>query len=448
MESGDGSISVEFKLNGDQVTRATERLVAGMALIALTTVPVRAQERDTTQLKRLEAQVEAITRELEELRLGRDLVIEADTSVYGFGPAASKVYKVRQGVSIGGYGEVLYENFAGRRQDDTPSGATDRVDALRAIVYAGYKFSDKVLFNSELEFEHGSTEDGGSVSIEFAYLEYRLSPRFGLRGGLLLPPMGFINEIHEPPAFLGARRPETERQIIPSTWRENGVGIFGGAGDLSYRAYLINGFDATGFAASGIRDGRQNGAEAKAQNFGVVGRLDYTGLLGLTAGTSAYLGNSGQGAVLPSDPTRAVRARTFIWEGHAQYQRQGFDLSGLLAISTLDDAAEINELNGLTADASVGERLIGWYLQGGYDVLRGSRSGHQLVPYLRYEQLNTQEKVPAGFTGSPANDRRLVTVGTMWKPLPNISLKADYQLVGNEADTGVNQLNVNLGYLF
>ncbi len=410
--------------------------------------PVAAQERDTTDIERLEAQVEAITQELEELRLGRDLVVQADTSVYGFGPAASKVYKVGQGVSIGGYGEVLYENFAGSRQDDTPSEATDRLDALRAIVYVGYKFSDRILFNSELEFEHGSTEDGGSVSIEFAYLEYRLSPAFGLRGGVLLPPMGIINEVHEPPAFVGARRPETERQIIPSTWRESGIGVFGGAGDLSYRAYLVNGFDARGFAASGIRGGRQNGAEASAENFGAVGRVDYSAVAGLSLGTSAYLGNSGQGEVLPSDPTRSIGARTFIWEGHAQYKQRGFDLSGLLAISTLDDAAELNELNGLAGSASVGERLIGWYLQGGYDVLRGGRSGHQLLPYVRYEQLNTQDKVPTGFVADPVNDRRLVTVGAMWKPLPNVSLKADYQITGNEAETGVNQLNVNLGYLF
>jgi hypothetical protein len=418
--------------------------VLGMVMAA----PAWGQEQDTTDIKRLTAQVEAITQELEELKLGGDLVVEADTSVYGFGPAASKVYKVRQGVSIGGYGEVLYENFAGSREDETPSGATDRIDALRAIVYVGYKFSDKVLFNSELEFEHGSTEEGGSVSIEFAYLEYRLSPSFGLRGGMLLPPMGFINEIHEPPAFLGARRPETERQIIPSTWRENGLGFFGRMGGLSYRAYLVNGFDAGGFAASGIRGGRQNGAEASAENFGAVGRIDYSGVVGLTLGTSAYLGNSGQGATLPSDPARTIGAQTMIWEGHAKYQLRGFDLSGLLAISTLDDAAGINELNGLSGDASVGERLVGWYLQGGYDLLRGSRSGQQLAPYIRYEQLNTQDEVPAGFTANPANDRRLVTVGAMWKPLPNVALKTDYQIVSNEAETGVNQLNVNLGYLF
>jgi hypothetical protein len=428
--------------------RRTFGMAIWILVAAASAAPAAAQERDTTDLARLQAQVEAITRELEELRLGRDVVVEADTSVLGFGPAASKIYKVPQGVSIGGYGEVLYENFAGTREDDTPSGAADRLDALRAVVYVGYKFSDRILFNSELEFEHGSTGGTGSVSIEFAYLDYRISPSFGIRAGLLLPPMGFINEVHEPPTFLGARRPETERQLIPSTWRETGIGVFGGSGSVNYRAYLVNGFDATGFGAGGIRGGRQNGSEATAENFGAVGRVDYTGVLGLTVGTAAYLGNSGQGAVLPSDPTVDVGARTFIWDAHAEYKSRGFDLRGLLAIATLDDAAEVNELNGLAGSGSVGERLIGWYLQGGYDVLRGGASGHQLVPYLRYEQLNTQDEVPDGFTADPSTDRRFVTLGAMWKPLPNVSLKADYQIVQNEAETGVNQLNVNLGYLF
>jgi len=423
------------------------RLAVIVAGLMVAGAPARAQEPDTT-LARLQAQLDAITRELEELQLGRDVVVEADTSVLGFGPAASKVYKVRQGVSLGGYGEVLYENFASETQSDVPSGLTDQIDALRAIVYVGYKFSDKILFNSEVEFEHGSTEEGGSVSVEFAYLDYRLSPQFGVRAGLVLPPMGFLNEIHEPPAFLGALRPVTEQLIIPSTWRENGIGVFGGTESLNYRAYLINGLDATGFTAEeGLREGRQNGAEASAANWGVVGRVDYTGVLGLTVGTSAYAGKSGQGATLPSDPAATVGAQTFIWEGHAEYKARGFDLRGLLAIATLDDAAEINELNGFTDAASVGDRMLGWYLQGGYDVLHG-RSAHQVVPYLRYEQVNTQDQVPDGFAADPANDRRLVTVGAMWKPLPNISVKADYLVSSTEAETGVNQLNVNLGYLF
>jgi hypothetical protein len=260
--------------------------------------------------------------------------------------------------------------------------------------------------------------------------------------------MGFLNEIHEPPTFLGTTRPETERRIIPSTWREVGAGVFGARGDLNYRAYIINGFDASGFGASGIRDGRQNGAEAKGINFAVVGRVDWTGVPGLTVGTSAYVGRSGQGATLPSDPTVSIGARTTIWEAHAEYKARGFDLRGLVAQTRVSDAAAVNELNGLAGDAAVGERLTGWYVQGGYDVLRRLGTSQQLLPYLRYEKLNTQDAVPDGFTANPANDRTIVSLGLAWKPLLNVALKADYQIHRNEADTGVNQVNLNLGYLF
>ena len=418
-------------------------IVARSGLIATTLVLMTSAaiaQQDSARFDRLERQLEAVTRELESLRLGRDLVVEADSSSNGFGPAASKVYRVRQGVSIGGYGEVLYENFSGSQEDDTPSGRTDRIDALRAIVYVGYKFNDKFLFNSEIEFEHGSTEDGGSVSLEFGYLDYRLSSRFGLRAGLMLAPMGFLNELHEPPAFLGARRPETERQIIPSTWRENGIGVFGEAGGLSYRAYVLNGFMGRGFTADGLRDGRQNGAEATAKHFGAVGRLDYALRPGLTLAASAYLGNSGQ--------NDSVSARTLIWEGHAEYRLGGLELRGLVSGATVDDVAELNAEAGLTGSESIGERLIGWYVQAGYDVLRSTASTHSLIPYLRYERLNTQDEVPSGFSADPSTDRHITTLGIAWKPLPNIALKADYQIHSNEARTGVNQLNAALGYLF
>jgi hypothetical protein len=108
----------------------------------------------------------------------------------------------------------------------------------------------------------------------------------------------------------------------------------------------------------------------------------------------------------------------------------------------------VNELNGLAGAQSVGEEALGWYVQGGFDVLRFARTSHQLIPYLRYERLDTQREVPAGFARNPANDRSIVSLGAMWKPIPQVALKADYQWHANEADTGVNQLNVNLGYLF
>jgi hypothetical protein len=140
--------------------------------------------------------------------------------------------------------------------------------------------------------------------------------------GLLLVPMGFINEVHEPPYYLGNHRPEVARRIIPTTWRENGIGIFGQLlGErLSYRIYTVDGFDATGFNQTGIRGGRQNGSDALAEDMAVVGRMDYAPLPFLDLGGSIYVGNSGQNQSFDggNDPD----ALTTVWE-YAQVRTQG-----------------------------------------------------------------------------------------------------------------------------
>jgi hypothetical protein len=436
------------------------RVVRVMLLALLAALAIVASgnaQQDSAQVRRLTEQVEAITRELEALKLGRDVVAQADSTVTGLGPAASKVYRVRQGVSIGGYGEVLYENFGGEREDGAASGARDQIDALRAIVYVGYKFTDRLLFNSEIEFEHGNTEGAGSVAVEFAYLEYRASPAFGARAGMVLIPMGFLNEQHEPPVYLGARRPLTETFVIPSTWHENGLGAFGSVAGFTWRAYLVNGLDATGvgesgaegFSASeGIREGRQGGAKAAIEDVAGVARVDWSGLPGVTVGVSGYLGNSGQSATLPSDPSIVIDARTTVFEGHLEYRGHGFEFRALGAVADVDEAAEVNEILGNTAGASIGSRLTGWYLQAGYDVLRGLRTEHQLIPYVRYEEVNTQAEVPGGFAKDPATDRTAFTFGAAWRPITQIAVKADYQWLTNQAESGVDQLNVSLGWLF
>ncbi len=413
---------------------------------------------DTTGLTEMRHQIDAITRELESLRLGAEVTARADTVALGLGPAASKVYRAGQGVSIGGYGEFLYQNFAPERQDGSASEAVDRLDALRAVFYFGYKFDDHFLFNSEVEFEHGSTSEEGSVSLEFAYVDWRfrgLEGRTGLRGGLLLIPMGFINEQHEPPTYLGALRPETEQRIIPTTWRENGLGLFGAAGDFDWRAYVVSGLDAIGdgpegggFGAGGLRGGRQSGSKALAENFAAVGRVDWPGVPGLVLGTSGYYGGSGQGADDPLAPGETITAATFIVEGHAGFRARGLDLRGLFAVATVGDVPSLNAARGLTGMESIGERLTGWYVQAGYDVLRAMRTNVQILPYVRFESIDTQAAVPEAFAADPATDSDLFTIGAQVLPIPNVAGKADYVFRSNGSDTGVDQWNVSLSYMF
>jgi hypothetical protein len=423
------------------VSQRFGRLAAIVAGLMVMGAPAQAQEPDTT-LARLQAQLDAITRELEELQLGRDVVVEADTSVLGFGPAASKVYKVRQGVSLGGYGEVLYENFASETQSDVPSGLTDQIDALRAIVYVGYKFSDKILFNSEVEFEHGSTEEGGSVSVEFAYLEYQATASLALRAGLLLLPVGFINELHEPTTFYSANRPEIERLILPTTWRENGLGVVGGGEQWSYRAYLVNGFDASGFTSNGLRNGRQKGGEASAEDVALVGRLDYVGLENALLGLSAYWGNSGQNL------DGVGNVRTQMVDLHGEYRFRGLRARALGVLARLGDTSELNDALGLTGDDAIGRELSGYYLELGYDVLAEGESDQSLIPFVRYEQYDTQDEVAFGFSEDPARDQSNWTFGLAYQPTSQVIFKVDYVDADNEANSGQDLFRLSMGYVF
>jgi hypothetical protein len=414
---------------------------------------LRGAAPDAERLDELRRQIDAISRQIESLQLGQD-VVEARDGRFGLGPAASKVYQVERGVSIGGYGEMLYRNYSKTRQDGSASGEKDQLDFLRGVFYVGYKFNDRILFNSEIELEHAATSNSGSVSLEFAYLDFFFTSWLGARGGLVLIPMGFLNELHEPPIYLGTERPETERLIIPTTWRENGVGVFGETGGFAFRGFVVNSFDAVGggtsnakgFNAEGLRDGRQKGSKAVIENVAGVARLDYVGQRGATIGLSAFYGNTGQGNTDPAG--QVIAAPTFIGEVHAEYRSRGWWLRGLYTLSTVGDVPQLNAARNLTGAESIGERLTGWYLEAGYDVLRSVATTHQLIPYLRYEQLNTQDQVPAGFSANPANDQTITTVGAMWKPIANISVKADYQIRTNGARTGVDRLNLNLGYLF
>jgi len=401
--------------------------------------PLAAQAPDSTRMAELERRMEAMTREMERIRLGED-VVQADSSARGFGPGASKVYRVQQGVSIGGYGEILYENYAPELQDGTESGKRDQFDALRAIVYVGYKFNDRLLFNSEIEIEHAN-----EAYLEFAYLDYMLSDNVGLRGGVLLAPMGLVNELHEPPMFLGTERPLTENRIIPTTWRENGVGLFGSTESLEWRAYIMNSFNGAGFDGSGLRGGRQKASRALAEDLGVAGRLDYVGTPGLLLGASAFMGETAQSRELDGEE---MGGRVLIWDLHADYKVRGWDLRALVAGAQVDEAREMNALNDLSGSQGLGESMLGWYIQAGYDVLRGRNTSHQLIPYLRYEQVDTQREVAEGFDANPANDLTVTSLGLAWKPDPQVVWKVGYQIHTNQADTGLNQFNVQIGWLF
>ena len=159
-------------------------------------------------------------------------------------------------VTVGAYGETTYNQ---------PEGDNGELDVQRLVLLFGYKFNDKTQFVTEIELEHVE-----EVFVEQAFVNYAVADNVSLRGGLMLVPMGIINEYHEPTTFNGTERPSVDNVIVPTTWREIGIGVTGRFPEASigYQAYIFNGFKSTvsdgedgvsGFlkGSNGLRGGRQ-----------------------------------------------------------------------------------------------------------------------------------------------------------------------------------------------
>ncbi|MGB0618839.1 MAG: hypothetical protein ACPGVZ_05150 [Myxococcota bacterium] len=402
---------------------------------------------DAERLERVEAKVDALTDEVGRLEsifaVPEELEFE---SFSGLGPAASKVYKRESGLSIGGYGEVLLRTFHGQGDDNQ----NDVFDALRAVLYVGYKFNDKWVFNSELEFEHGGTGGGGSVSTEFLTIDYLHQDELNFRAGVLLIPMGFVNEIHEPNFFYGAQRPEVERRIMPSTWRENGAGIFGTIADrVHYRVYVVNGLDGAGFDEDGLRGGRQKASRALSDDFAFVGRVDVDVTDGLMVGGSVYAGQSGQeqrsGATDPIAGALLPDLMTHIYEIHAQYRGNGFSFRGLWSEAFIDEAGAHNRILG----SGLASRMQGWYVEGGYDILPlFVDTKATLEPFFRFEQWDTQHKTPDGVIRDNKQDVNLYVAGLHFRPIPQVVFKVDYRHFDQRGGTRAHEAQALVGYVF
>jgi hypothetical protein len=346
--------------------------------------------------------------------------------------------------TIGGYGEVHYTNPTGA---DTPG----EVNVRRFVVYLAHSFNERIAFRSELEVEDAKVEggeSGGEVALEQLYLDYTLSPAAIIRAGLVLPPIGIINETHEPPTFNGVERPSFDQNVIPSTWRDIGVGLVGtlpGSSGLNYRVFLLNGLVASGFSAgAGIRGGRQEGKEASFANPSLTGRLEWAGP-GLRIGGSFWYGGSAN-----QDP--ALGTGTFdnavaLVSADARYDTGPFMFRGVVANVSIADAEAIDATYG----TAVGSRIAGGYVEGAYNVLASllPATAQQLNAFVRYERYNTQAGVPAGVTRDDALARRITTFGLSYKPVYNVVFKGDYQLRRNRAGVGQDeQLSLGVGYQF
>ena len=329
------------------------------------------------------------------------------------------------------------------------SGDSFRPDLHRFVLLFGHSFSDRIKFWSELEVEHALVEGGeptGEVAVEQAYLDFLVKPYFNLRAGMLLTPIGIVNERHEPPAFNGVERPFVETLIIPTTWRELG---FGATGDLGrgfrYRAYLTSSLDASRFdAETGIAEGRTAGFDSSFRNPAKAARLEFAGVRRLTLGTSIYSGHSGFN-------TPGINPGVTISEFDGRYRFGRFDFRGLFANTWVSQAGELNRrLQLLTGrNPNIASEMRGYYLEPALHVLP-QRGRNDLILFGRYESYNTQQRMPYGYVPLPQFDRSSWIAGATYKPLADVAVKFDYVFNRNASSVvrAVNGINLGIGWWF
>ena len=357
---------------------------------------------------------------------------------------------------VGGYGEVHY--------NQPMSGSTynnGKLDVHRVVMLLGYNFNEKTQFISEIEFEHVS-----EVYIEQAFLNYKLNNAINFRGGLMLVPMGIVNEYHEPTTFNGVERPLIDNTIAPTTWREIGVGITGTIlpASMKYQAYLMNGFNGYNGSAKlngskGLRSGRQKGAESYISSPNFAGKVEYFGVRGLNIGLSAYLGKTqstlydgmdkDDNAAIASADSSVIGISMFGLD--ARYSLKGLQLRGQLYYSSLSNSDEYNEFTAATNGSlnDLGSAMIGYYVEAGYNVLRTVNTEKQLVPFVRYEFLNTHSSVENNISKNPSYEKTAITTGLTLALTKGAVVKTDIQFLKNAAtDKYAKTFNAGIGVMF
>ncbi len=350
-----------------------------------------------------------------------------------------------QKLTIKGYAQIDYNQ---ELEKDVRNNGT--LDVHRMVLLFGYRFNKNTSFVSEIEYEHVS-----EVYIEQAYINHKVNNYLNLKAGLLLVPMGIINEYHEPPTFNGVERPNLDKYISPTTWREIGAGITGRFDDLSikYQAYVMNGFksyDGAGLLSgkNGLRKGRQKGAESFISYPSFTGRIDYYGVSGLKVGASSYVGKTQSSMYDGLDKTDAGAVASAdssvvgvtMFGADVRYNLKGLNLRGQYYLVSISNTEQYNGLTG----SDLGSELNGFYVEAGYDVFSSFDMETELIPFIRYENYNTHAKTTSETAKLPSLNKTEITAGLGLKLAHGAMLKGDIQFKTNEDSDEYSQ-QVNLG---
>ncbi|MDB2314812.1 hypothetical protein N9V42_04410 [Flavobacteriaceae bacterium] len=356
--------------------------------------------------------------------------------INGYQRILQNLEAIPNGMTLGGYAEVLYNQ---------PESVNGEIDVQRLILLFGYKFDDRTQFVTELEFEHVK-----EVYIEQAFVNYSVNNSLNVRAGLMLVPMGIINEYHEPTTFNGVERPSMDNKLVPTTWREIGIGVSGRSDAMSmrYQAYIFNGFLSHNGTAglvqgsNGLRSGRQKGAESVFRTPNLSMKLDFYGINGLRLGLSGYFGRT-QAANEVFDTSGSTVGLSMIGFD-ARYNLRKFTARCQYITSSIKDVFEYNQLTA----KDLGSGMSGYYIEGAYNLLP-IRNRQRLFAFVRYENFDTHASVPSNTDRNAAYHRKEITTGLSYHLAPGAVFKMDYQSKSTGLDDDAKgQINAGVGVWF
>lgn len=404
-----------------------KRVATMFAMATMLSIP--AVEGRAATVEELERKVLDLSREVDQLK-GEG---EAPAVKTGSG----NFRRILDRTSIGGYGEL---DFISRSNNGNGKGASV-FDPHRIVLYVNSDLSDWVNFYTELEWEHGGDGKNGKIPVEQAFLNFKLDPSFNVRAGVLLAPLGAVNLYHEPNNFNSTERPDLDRILIPSTWREMGAGIYGALGErVNYELYVLNGLDGSKFSAeSGIRGGRQDLDADMNRGKAVAGRLEVRPITNLYTNFSFYTGNS----------AKVGTAYTTIGAFDGKYRIGDLEVAGEYVHVYQDDPGSL----GMDpAKGAIGNTMSGYWVEGAYHVMpsalkKGKLAEADAIAFARYSEIDTQQGI-----SDRSYNRSYTTVGLSFKPISTVAVKADYQWYDDGRPYGKtldnDKFQITLGFVF
>ncbi len=370
-------------------------------------------------------------------------------------------------LSIGGYGEAAYSrNFYsdnGKRYSNAPAYKNDpshgRFDIPHAVIYIGYDFGKGWTFGTEIEFEHGGTggaieyeaeesieyesetEKGGEVELEQFWIQKSFGKAFNIRAGHIVVPVGLTNAHHEPLNFFTVYRPEGENTILPCTWHQTGVALWGRSGDFRYEAQLVAGLNALNFSRSNwIQGGTKSPYEFEVANkYGVSARVDNYSIPGLRIGVSGYYGQSMHNTTphdMEKGDAKRVKGNVYIGALDFTYNQHNWLVRGNADYGYVSDAQTIASYtypgtslvkpNESGSNKYFGSHAIATMVEAGYDVFsqieKMHRDRQKLYVFGHFEYYDSS----IGNTTSQWTGKKILAGGINYQPIPQICIKAEY----------------------